>query len=122
MKTQSYKGVLQANSLLEMLEKLCERVQDAFDEHPARNTILNKHTEELDAAFTFGVLHALSTLAVGCKRIKESDIKIFPFEASYKSAQKCYNKYLKDTEEDEEYEQITIDDLLDLLKNKKKKF
>lgn len=117
-----------ADNLTDALEQLAWHAKQMFDKHSARNNILHQNTNPTtEAAYIFGVCSALTQVAVATARADKSNDALcrLPFKIDLLDAVKKYKAALKleKTLKDEEpqYIQITMDDILDMIKAKQKK-
>lgn len=99
--------------------------KNMFDEHPAADKLLNnKVLPTVEAAYIFGVCNAATQLYAALHRAEKEggSTHLMPFQISLEDAIEKYKlAFPKEEDEDEEYEQITIDDILDLINKKKKR-
>ena len=112
-----------AHGFANAIHHIATTAKDMFDEHPASDKLLNnKILPTVEAAYIFGVCNAATQLYAALARAeKESaSMHLMPFQISLEDAIEKYKlAFPKEEDEDEEYEQITIEDLLDLIKTKK---
>lgn len=114
-----------AHGFANAIHHIATTAKDMFDEHPAADKLLNNNIlPTVEAAYIFGVCNAATQLYAALHRAEKenSDTHLMPFQISLEDAIEKYKiAFPKEDDEDEEYEQITIEDLLDLLNKKKKR-
>lgn len=108
------------------IHHIATTAKDMFDEHPAADKLLNNNIlPTVEAAYIFGVCNAATQLYAALHRAENEggSMHLMPFQISLEDAIEKYKiAFPKEEEdEDEEYEQITIDDILDLINKKKKR-
>lgn len=107
------------------IHHIATTAKDMFDEHPASDKLLNnKILPTVEAAYIFGVCNAATQLYAALHRAEneKASMHLMPFQISLEDAIEKYKlAFPKEDDEDEEYEQITIDDILNLFNKKKKR-
>lgn len=120
-----------AHGITDAITRIAMVSKDMFDDHIASEKVLNDSIlPTVEAAYIFGVCNATTQLAVALMHANDDNrsTHLLPFKIDFVDAIKQYKKAKekeKEEDNDEEYEQITIDDLLEMLnkkiKNKKPK-
>jgi len=114
-----------ANGFEDALTQIAMTAKDLFEEHPAASKILNYDTmPATEAAYIFGVCNAATQLAVALMKAnnRKGNIHPLPFKIDFDDAKAKYKEaFAKKEDKEEEYHQITIDELLEFIKTKRTK-
>lgn len=115
-----------ANGFEDALTQIAMTAKDLFEEHPAASKILNYDTmPTTEAAYIFGVCNAATQLAVALMRAnnRKGNVHPLPFKIDFDDAKVKYKEAFaeKEDNEEEQYHQITIDELLEFIKTKRTK-